>query len=111
MSTSRFSDVLHDLSAGRTLPRLNHALAELVDRVQATQGKGSLVLKIDVTPMGEDVVRFEDEITVKEPKPKKMATTFFVTEDGLSRRDPRQADIEDFTGGENVRRLRNGGND
>lgn len=96
MTPSTFADLLADLSAGRTRPRLDQALAKLIDQCQSLGQKGTITLKIDVQPMGDDMIRFEDEITVKEPKPKKMATTFFMTEKGLSRRDPRQADIDDY---------------
>lgn len=100
---ANFSELLLDLSAGRTKPRLEKAMADLIDKCQSLGQKGQIILKIDVQPMGDDMIRFEDEITVKEPKPKKMATTFFMTERGLSRRDPRQTDIEDYEQGDDGR--------
>lgn len=97
MTQPSFKDVLHELSGGRSLHRLNEELGKVIDLAQSYGQKGTITLKVDIQPMGDDVVTFTDTITPKYPQPKQMRTNFFLTEDGLSRRDPRQADIEDFS--------------
>lgn len=90
----QFADVLRDLSAGQTYDELTAALGEIVEAVTATRKAGSLTLKIDVKPNGENSVRVVDEIKTKVPQPTRGETLFFTTSSGsLIRNDPRQADL------------------
>lgn len=92
--------MLGDLRRGVFVDDLDAELAALVDAVRATGRKGSLTIKLDVSlaSKGDDVaLKVGDSITVKAPQPERGDTFLYAVGDGrLSRRDPRQMDIEDL---------------
>lgn len=92
-----FGDFLRDQRAGEMQEELAVELNRLVAAVTATGKKGKLVLTLTVAPLREATEQLvvEDDIVAKLPKMSKGATLYYGTpENNLSRRDPRQADLE-----------------
>ena len=87
-------DDLRDLDA-----ELGEKLTELIDAIQASGKKGSLTLKLDIAPMEKtsvESVKVATEIKLTKPLQDRRPTIFFIDDDlHLTRRDPRQHDIED----------------
>ncbi len=102
----RFVDVLQEMDHGKVAADLSDKLTELVAAVKTHGRKGSLSLKIDVDPRKQKQEGFEIEhlevrvdIVLKAPDASHPASLFFVTAGAnLTRRNPRQADLEDVTG-------------
>ena len=94
-----FIDVLREMERGRLLVALDEQLGELVRACDEFGKPGSLLLKIELKPgehMDAPVVTAQASIDLKPPKPRRDGTLFFTDDFGnLSRRDPRQVDIED----------------
>lgn len=75
--------------------QLSEKLADLVDAVADTGRKGSVTLKLEVAPIGDDVresgLRMNATITEKMPQLPLKGSTFFVRADGqLTREHPGQ---------------------
>lgn len=91
---------LGELRRGDFAETLDAELAALVDAVCETGRKGSVNIKIDVSlaSKGDDrTLKIKDVIKVTAPQPELGETIMYRTADGhMSRRDPRQADIEDI---------------
>jgi len=89
-----FLETLGELRQGRTLEELGLELANVVAAVQATSKKGSLSLKITVSPPKKGSATYlvvDDEIVTRVPKLDRAETVFFPTRDhSLSRNDPSQ---------------------
>lgn len=80
--------------------RVGRELAELAADVQATDRKGSMVLKFDVAKLGQTdgrvIVKTASE--VRPPKSDPDAGLFFTTDRGLTKDDPTQVRIDWTTG-------------
>lgn len=88
-----------NLNEGGTMEELAAELRQCVAAVQSTGKKGQLKLTIGITPNGPTAVSTTEKIEVKAPKADPVATLFYVTpESGLSRRDPRQPQLDVVNG-------------
>lgn len=93
-------DVLAALRRGKFKDTLQEELRDLVDAVRATGKKGTITIALTIESVGGDddnsQLSIGDKITVKVPQPTTGQTYMYVTADGdLTRRDPRQRDLED----------------
>lgn len=99
MSARLFADYLREIDKGRLHAELSGRFQELVEAVSQVGKAGSVTLKLSLKPASEmdgGVVTLSGEVKLTAPQPKRSATIFFVDEEfNLSRRDPRQGDIED----------------
>lgn len=99
MSGARlFTDYLRELDKGRFLTELSSEMQALVEAIAETGKKGSITVKLDLSPSSHDAETVTVSPTFKTVLPKATpgATLYFMTEErNLSRRDPRQGDIED----------------
>lgn len=97
-----FLDVLRELDKGAVNDRLGEALQELVEACAATGKKGDLTLKLSVDPKStEDAEHCAVSASVKlaKPGPSLRASLFFIDDaKNLTRRDPRQGDLEEHVG-------------
>ena len=91
---------LGQLRRGLFIEDLDVELAALVDAVRSTGRKGSITLKLEIgmASKGDDMaLKITDAIKVSAPQPERGDTIMYATADGrMSRRDPRQMDIEDL---------------
>lgn len=89
-----FAITLQDQRQGALSSELSLALSQLVSAVRSTGRPGSLTLKLSINPTaGGDgtTVTLTDDVTVKNPKPKKPSSLFFTCDDGrLTRENPNQ---------------------
>ena len=97
MTARLFTDYLREIDKGRLNEILSSEMQSLVEAVYATAKKGSLTLKIELEPKGEDTVVLTTKVDAKVPKEGAKPALYFVDEDAfnLTRRDPRQMDIQD----------------
>lgn len=97
-----FASVLAGMKRGEVLSDLDEELRKLVIAVQKANRPGALLLKITVSPNGENngtpLFKIEEDITAKTPKQKRSTTSLFYgdEEGGLFRRDPKQMEIASF---------------
>lgn len=93
-----FFDTLRDLRQGAALDELADELAAVVRAVRECNKAGELTLKLRVAPASNGDIStliVTDSITAKPPRLSKGGTVFFSDDhNNLSRRDPRQAEIE-----------------
>ena len=91
---------LGDLRRGVFIDDLEREMAALVDAVRDTGRKGTITVKIDIglASKGDAMtLKIGDSISVKAPQPERGDTIMYATADGrLSRRDPRQMDLDDL---------------
>lgn len=88
-----FPEVLAQLRKGAAVDEFTAALAELVQAVTYTGKKGTLTLKLNVSPSKTDdsAVEVVDDLKVTVPKPPQKTSLFFADDSGsLTRHDPRQ---------------------
>lgn len=86
------TDILRDIRFGNAVAEIDASLGELTDAVIATRKAGTLTIKLEVKPNGENSVTMTDDHAVKLPKPDKGKTMFFVSDEGdLLRDNPRQS--------------------
>lgn len=93
---SPFAQFLLDQREGETHKELSQFLADVSEAVLEHGGRGTIVLKIVVMPLGhEKRLVVKDEIKVTLPKRIKDSCIFFYDDRlrGLSRRDPRQGEL------------------
>lgn len=98
--TRLFADVLRELDRGKVHQQASSEFQKLVQAVAESGKPGSFTLKLSLKPQGagSDALAVAAAIQSKEPAPDQPATLFFVTDEfDLSRRDPRQMDLDDFT--------------
>lgn len=87
-------DLLGNLRRGEFLADADDQLREVVQAVEETGRKGELTIRLTFNPSkSQGMVTVADAITGKLPKPEVGETLMFFTEDGLSRRDPRQPEL------------------
>ena len=92
------TDYLGDLEKGRFLIDASRELQELLAAVIDTGKAGTLTLRLSLAPLGGggEAIQVSGAINSKAPSAARVPTMFFITADGnLSRRDPRQGDLED----------------
>lgn len=92
-----FADFIREQAGGRTHEELTKALADVAFAVRETGKRGSITLRIDITPMKgvHGAVQIADVIGVKEPQKERPAPVFFVTESGrVQKDDPQQPTFE-----------------
>jgi hypothetical protein len=97
LDASPFGQFLFSQREGLTHAELSQALAEVSEAVLANGGKGTITLKITVSPLGhENRLVVKDEVIVKTPKPIRESSIWFFNERqrGLSRRDPHQGELD-----------------
>lgn len=104
---------LGELRRGAFAESLDTELSALVDAVSETGRKGSITIKIDVAlaSKGDDrTLKIKDVIKVTAPQPELGETIMYRTADGhMSRRDPRQIDIDDLKVVEDTRQVKDVG--
>ena len=90
-----FGQFLHEQRNGALHDDLSRSLVELVQACVETGKKGSLTLKVIVSPNDdEETLQVVDDVVVKAPKHTTKPALFFFDKDGnLLRRDPRQAEL------------------
>lgn len=93
-----FLQTIGEIRKGAAATELAEALADLVRSVRETGRPGELTLKVKLKPASKGDVStllVEDAVTVKRPSPERGATIFYSTQDnGLSRNDPRQPELD-----------------
>lgn len=95
MKTTSFISVLNDIRAGKLTKRLTDELAKVCEGV-VEQGKGgTLTLKLNIKPNGDDAVTIAPTVTSTVPQPQVGDSVFFTGEEGLTRTSQTQMDIED----------------
>lgn len=99
MTARLFGDYLREIDKGRLHAELSARFQDLIQAVSEHGKAGSVTVKIGLKPvsgMDGDVVRLAGEVKLNAPQPTLNETLFYVDDTfNLSRRDPRQGDIED----------------
>jgi hypothetical protein len=93
-----FADYLREIEKGRLHQELSVKFQELVQAVAESGRAGKLSLVVDVKPFKKsgEAVELNTMIKLSAPQPERDAQLYFITpEFNLSRRDPRQGDIEE----------------
>lgn len=91
-----FLEFVSSFRRGELLDEGNQKLNELMDAIQRTGGNGALTLKLNFKVNKAGQLEIQPDLTIKKPTRALGAGIYFVSDDGrLSRRDPRQMDIED----------------
>jgi hypothetical protein len=89
-----FLSVLQTHKKGVCMSDLAASLTELVAHVRRTSRSGTLTLKLKISPNSKgsvEILKVEDEITLKLPKPDSGASIFYADkENRLVRNDPQQ---------------------
>ena len=90
-----FNATVQNIRDGALLSSLTEKLDKVVQAVTEHGKVGEITLKLKVKPNGEDAVTITPTVTAKAPEGTIGDALFFVSDGGLVRRNPRQADIED----------------
>lgn len=91
-----FLEFVSSFRRGELLDEGNQKLNELMDAIQRTGGNGDLTLKLKFKVNKAGQLEITPSLTISKPTRALGAGIYFVSNDGrLSRRDPRQMDIED----------------
>lgn len=103
-----FADWLREQARGATHDELSIAMNDLIQRVQDTRKKGSIVFTVEVGPMkgNADAVIVSDGIKLKLPEHDRPAAVYFVDKHGNAiREDPNQPSFESLreVGGDGAR--------
>lgn len=106
-----FGQLIHEQRGGLLHDELSEQLASLVVACTETGKKGTLTLKLTISPNKDEVTLLVlDDVAVKSPKPDAKPGLFFFDEHGnLMRRDPRQAELplRELQGGKDADAPRN----
>ena len=96
MSKSRpFIDTLRDIEAGGLLDELSETQHSLIDAIRLTGKGGELTIKLAYKPDGNGQMTIKADVKAKEPALSRGTSLFFLTPEGnLTRRDPRQQDLQ-----------------
>ena len=96
MSKSRpFIDTLRDIEAGGLLDELSETQHSLIDAIRLTGKGGELTIKLAYKPDGNGQMTIKADVKAKEPVLSRGTSLFFLTPEGnLTRRDPRQQDLQ-----------------
>lgn len=91
--TPSFLALLGMLQKGQLAEDGNEALQVLQNAIRETGKPGSLIVELTIKPIPGDAVQIYSIIKIKQPRPDASPTVFFLTEHGLSRRHPDQAEL------------------
>lgn len=96
MSKARpFIDTLRDIEAGGLLDELSETQHSLIDAIRLTGKGGELNIKLTYKPDGSGQMTIKADVKSKEPILSRGTSLFFLTPEGnLTRRDPRQQDLQ-----------------
>jgi len=93
-SPNSFLKVLADIEAGDFAAEASEELAELVKLVRNRYGKGSITVKLDLEPKGNQII-IKPDITVKVPKVERAPSIKFSDDHGnLLKDSPDQKQFE-----------------
>ena len=99
MTARPFTDYLREIDRGRLLDELSEKFQSLIESVAETGKAGSISLKLSLKPTGgidSETASLATDVKVQTPQPSRNPSLYFVTPDfNLSRRDPRQSDLEE----------------
>lgn len=96
---TNFVETLALIRDGQLVIQCTDDLQDLITAVVEHGKPGTLTLKLKVEPNGDNAVTIISEVKTSVPKPAVGKAIFYADQGGnLSRRDPRQRDIEDITG-------------
>ena len=91
---ANFVQMIEKMNGGNTLAALNTELTEVVRAVSETNKQGSLMLKLKISPNGDNGITIEEDVATKLPKPSSGKSLFFTDGEGdLLRSDPRQKEM------------------
>lgn len=91
-----FMQFIQTFRRGELLDDCNQKLDELMEALSATGKNGSLTLKFDFKHNKAGQLEVTPAASIKKPVKEVMPGIYFVSDDSrLTRRDPRQMDIED----------------
>lgn len=96
--TRAFTDVLKDIKRGAVSDEATVGLADLANAVRRARRKGTITIKLTLSPdkHDEDVVDVEASVVVSAPRRALPKATFFLSDDGSLRRDdPKQTTLDD----------------
>lgn len=89
-----FSRLLQEFREGESLSELSDNLRKLVRAVHQTDKPGKLIYTVAVEPNGNAYL-VTDDIKLKLPESKRVASVFFATEEAtLQRQDPNQRNLD-----------------
>ena len=91
-----FCVTLADVNKGNVLAELSNELSALIGAVRTTGKKGSLRMKLTITPDDNgETSAVEVEVECRLPRPDRPKTVFFLTEDNrLTRKNPLQPELK-----------------
>jgi hypothetical protein len=92
----KFSEFLQDVRRGMTEAELTEALGELATEVSKTGKAGTITYTLKLSAGAEGQIIVDDAIKVATPLPNRASTLFYLADEGLSRRDPRQLSLADL---------------
>lgn len=96
---TNFVETLALIRDGQLVLQLTDELQDVITSVVEHAKPGSITLKLKVEPNGDNAVTIISEVKAVAAKPGVGKAIFYADQGGnLSRRDPRQRDIEDITG-------------
>ena len=91
-----FMQFMQTFRRGELLDDCNLKLDELMEALSTTGKNGSMTLKFDFKHNKAGQLEVTPSATIKKPTKEVMPGIYFVSDDSrLTRRDPRQMDIED----------------
>lgn len=94
--TLNFLEFLQSFRRGELLAEADKQLAEVIEAVRDTGGKGELVIKIPFKTNEAGQIESVPLVSSKKPRRAMGRGIYFATEDGkLTRRDPSQFDMFD----------------
>ncbi|HYE29954.1 MAG TPA: hypothetical protein VEH27_00870 [Methylomirabilota bacterium] len=89
-----FIKTLAELRKGAVLNQLSETLAEVNRAVMEHRKGGEVIIKLKLTPSGEEMINVKASISTKLPVAESKDTAFFVDDDGnLSRNNPNQSEF------------------
>lgn len=95
MSKRPFIDTFREIEAGGLLDELTDVQHELIDAIRLTGKGGELTIKLAYKPDGQGQMTIKADVKSKEPALSRGTSLFFLTPEGnLTRRDPRQQEME-----------------
>lgn len=96
---TNFVETLALIRDGQLVIQCTDELQDLITAVVEHNKAGTLNLKLKVEPNGDNAVTIISEVKTVVPKPGVGKAIFYADQGGnLSRRDPRQRDIDDIPG-------------
>ena len=95
MSKRPFIDTFREIEVGGLLDELTDVQHELIDAIRLTGKGGELTIKLAYKPDGSGQMTIKADVKSKAPALSRGTSLFFLTPEGnLTRRDPRQQEME-----------------